>query len=79
MTTEIPVKVQRKAQHLINRYGQNLDCIGNFNEYEYYIYKFPEETITGFPFVYAYNSETEEVMEISGSRALDIIGELTNN
>lgn len=79
MTTEIPVKVQREAQHLINRYGQNLDYIGNFNEYEYYIYKFPEETITGFPFVYAYNSETEEVMEISGSRALDIIGELTNN
>lgn len=79
MKTEIPIKVQSEAQHLINRYGQNLDYIGNFNEYEYYIYKFPEETITGFPFVYAYNSETEEVMEISGSRALDIIGELTNN
>ena len=78
MKTEIPIKVQSEAQHLINRYGQNFDYIGNFNGHEYYIYKFPEETITGFPFVYVYNSETEEVLEISGSRALDIIGELAN-
>lgn len=79
MTKEIPTAVQREAQHLINRYGHNIVPLGEFKGNEYYIYKFPEETITGFPFVYAYKSETDEVMEITGSMALDIIAEFTYN
>lgn len=78
MSKEIPKSVLNEAQHLIRIYGSNIDLLGFFNGIEYYVYKFPVGTLIGYPLVYAYNCTTEETLEISGPRALDIIVEFSN-
>lgn len=79
MNKEIPISVLDAAQGLISQYGQNVVFSGEYMGIEYYTFKFPEESVTGYPVVYMYNINTKEVINISGSRALDIIGELMNN
>lgn len=75
MSKEIPQIVIKKAQSLIERYGQSIGYLGNYKNAEYYVFRFPDDTVTGFPFVYVYYPQKEEVFEITGSDALEIIGE----
>lgn len=74
MSKEIPQAVIKEAQGLIERYGQHIDYLGEYKEADYYVFHFPDETITGFPFVYVYYRQKEEAIEITGFDALDIIG-----
>ncbi len=74
MSKEIPQEVIKKAQSLIEQYGQCIDYLGDYKNAEYYVLHFPDGTITGFPFVYVYFLQMDEVIEVSGSDALDIIG-----
>ena len=78
MEKDIPQSVIKEAQSLIDRYGQCIEFIGEKNDLDYFVFRFPENSMTGFPFVYVYNSEFDDTMEITGFDALDLICELKN-
>lgn len=74
MNKDIPQSVIREAQGLIDRYGQCIEYLGEYKGADYYVFHFPDDTITGFPFVYVNFLQMDEVIEVTGSDALDIIG-----
>ena len=76
MSKDIPQAVIKEAQDLIDRYGLHIDYLGEHKDSDYYMFHFPEGTITGFPFVYVYYRQKDEAIEITGFDALDIIGKL---
>ena len=75
MIKEIPQAVIKEAKGLIDRYGQCFDYLGEYKNADYFVFRFPDETITGFPFVYVYYRQKEEAIEITGFDALDSIGQ----
>jgi len=77
MEKKIPAKVIKEAESLINMYWENIRYLGTNKDYEYYQFIFPENAETGFPFVYIYSPQDWEVLEVTGFRALDIIGEFS--
>ena len=48
---------------------------GGYKGNDVYQFVFPEDTETGFPFVYLHNTSSGQVMEITGFDALDIVCE----
>ena len=75
MEKSIPESVLMEAQGLISLYGNTLKYLGEYKGYDVYQFAFPENTETGFPFVYLHNTSNNQVMEITGFDALDIICE----
>ena len=69
--TKIPQIVKDAAKDLIEIYGDKFDYLGKFEGAEAYAFSFPEDSCTGFPFVYLVKDD--KVEEISGFLALDII------
>ena len=63
---DVPVKVQEVAKGLIDMYGPSFDYLGKYEGADFYMFVFPEDSNTGFPY--------DEVLEITGFPALDIIG-----
>lgn len=78
MNSSIPSLVTKKAQKLIDSYGQCLELMGEKDGIYYYRFCFPEESLTGFPYVFLYNPQVEDVFMIKGFRAVDIISEFNN-
>lgn len=72
--TKIPQIVKDAAKDLIEIYGDKFDYLGKFEGAEAYAFSFPEDSCTGFPFVYLVKDD--KVEEISGFLALDIIDSL---
>lgn len=70
-TLNIPQSVLDAASELIAIYGAHFYHLGHYEGKEVYLYKFPEDSSTGFPFVYLLGDN--KVTEVSGSIALDII------
>lgn len=68
----IPKQVKDEARALIEQYGDSLEYLGGYEGQEAYMFKFPEDSCTGYPFVYLYDGNT--ATEISGPLSLDIIG-----
>ena len=56
---------------LIEQYGDSFDYLGNHEGADYFLYKFPEDVTTGFPFVFRYGDGP--VMTFSDFEALDLI------
>ena len=79
MNTDIPQSVIREAQGLIERYGQCIDYLGGCQDVDYFVFHFPDRTITGFPIVYLYYRKTEEVVAVTGFNALDIVEEFNKS
>ena len=50
----IPEQVKDEARVLIEQYGESFDYLGNHEGQEVYMFKFPADSDTGFPFVYWY-------------------------
>lgn len=73
MNENIPKVVLDAAKGLIGQYGQNFKKLGLYNGQEAYMYQFPENSFTGFPFVFLYNVESNIVVGVKGFEALDII------
>lgn len=73
-TTNIPQTILNAASGLIDIYGAHFSHLGQYEGQDVYMYKFPEESETGFPFVYLLSDD--KVQEISGHIALDIIDQL---
>lgn len=68
---QIPQIVKDAAKDLIKIYGDNIDFLGKYEGADAYIYHFPDDTSTGFPFVYIHKDD--KVTEITGFEALDIL------
>ena len=67
----IPIQVKKAAAELIEAYGDSIVYIGEYSGCEAYLFQFPEDSSTGFPFVYLFGDN--KVTEVSGGIALDII------
>lgn len=72
----IPEKVKVAAQSLVDMYGLSFDYLGKNDGADFYMFKFPDEDCTGFPFVY--KLKNDNVSEVTGFEALDVIDHLSN-
>lgn len=72
----IPHPVLKAAKHLINHYGERLVLIGSYANQEVYVFSFPDDVETGFPFLYLLDEKKQTAREITGSETLDLIGKL---
>lgn len=68
---QTPQIVKDAASYLIELYGDNFDYLGKHEGADAYMFKFPEDADTGFPFVYIHKDG--KVTEITGFEALDIV------
>lgn len=67
----VPEQVKNEARGLIEQFGDSFEYLGNSEGAAYYMFKFPEDSTTGFPFVYQYFDG--KVFTITGFDALDIV------
>lgn len=70
---DIPTAVIQKAKGLINLYGVNLDFIGLYKGMDVYAFQFPENTETGYPFLYLYDRQSKNTTDVTGFEALYIL------
>lgn len=75
MEKKIPQAVIDEAETLITNYGENIVFRGNYKQYEVYKFIFPEDTETGFPFIYLYEPTTDKAFEITGFEVFDILSD----
>lgn len=68
---QAPQVVLDAAKLLVDMYGANFDYLGIFDGADAYVYKFPEDSSTGYPFVYLLKDG--KVTEITGAISLHII------
>ena len=68
--THIPAQVKKAAAELIEIYGESIDYIGIYKGKQVYLYRFPEDVETGFPFYFLYDGKSVDV--VSGFEALDL-------
>lgn len=71
---KVPQIVKDAAKHLIDLYGDKFDYLGKFEGADAFVYAFPEDSCTGFPFVYLVKDGKVEV--ISEFLAVDIINSM---
>lgn len=76
MKDNIPQAVIEAAKGLIKLYGENFKKLGPYKDQDAYLYQFPENSFTGFPFVYLYDAEKNVAVEITGEMALDILSSI---
>lgn len=70
---DIPQVVMEKAKGLIQLYGSNLAYLGKYENQQVFTFQFPENTETGFPFVYLYDRASNRATELTEFDALEII------
>ena len=68
--THIPAQVKKAAAELIEIYGESIDYIGIYKGKQVYLYRFPEDVDTGFPFYFLYDGRSVDI--VSGFQALDL-------
>lgn len=68
---QVPQIVKDAAKGLIKSFGENIDFLGKYEGWDAYIYNFPDDSCTGFPFVYLLRDG--KVSEVTGFEALDIV------
>ena len=66
----IPNEVALAAKDLIADYGPRLEYLGQYGKSEAYEFAFPEDVVTGFPFVFLYKDG--QVTPVTGPDALRI-------
>ena len=74
---KVPQIVKDAAKHLIDLYGDEFDQLGKFDGADAFAYAFPEDSCTGFPFVYLVKDG--KVDEITDSPAMFIIESLVED
>lgn len=74
---QTPQIVKDAAKDLIKAYGGKVDFLGKYEEADAYMFHFPDDSTTGFPFVYIHKDD--KVTEITGFEALDIVNLLVEN
>lgn len=71
---KVPEQVKNEARELIEQYGDSFKYIGKYEGQDTFMFNFPEDSDTGFPFVYLFNGV--EAIGITNFLALDIINSL---
>lgn len=69
---EIPKAVLAAAGELVDMFGPSFSLLGELDGAQFYLFEYPEDEKTGFPFVYQFK-EGEPVLEITDFEALEII------
>lgn len=72
----IPKPVFDEAADFISEYGEHIKYTGRHKQYEVYSFIFPEDSETGYPVLYLYDSTKESAFEITGEMALDILSSI---
>lgn len=67
----VPEQVKNEARGLIEQFGDSFKYLGNSEGSDYYMFNFPEDATTGFPFVY--QCFDGKVFTITGFEALDVV------
>lgn len=75
----IPQSVIQEAKGLVELYGNTIKYLGEKGEFHIYMFVFPEQIVTGFPFVFLYDKEDDSTETITGLGAVDIISEFLND
>lgn len=73
----IPEQVKNEARVLIEQYGDTFEYFGIYEGQEAYVFKFPGDSCTGYPFVYLYDGK--DATEITGPLSLDVIDSCIEN
>lgn len=74
---KVPEQIKSEARWLIEQYGDSFDYLGDYEGQEAYLFKLPEDSCTGFPFVYLFDGT--HATEVTGFDAFDIIGLFIEN
>jgi hypothetical protein len=64
---KVPQQVKTAAKSLIDIYGDSFDYLGKYKGGDAFLFRFPEDACTGFPFVYLFVAG--KVTEITGFEA----------
>lgn len=73
----IPQIVKDAARDLIKMYGDAIDYLGKYEGADAYMYHFPDDSCTGYPFVYLVKDGKVDI--VTESLALYIIGLFVEN
>ncbi len=68
---KIPEEIKNVAKELISMYGEKFKYLGMYRGEAAYMFVFPDDSVTGFPFIYLYKDG--KAVEISGFDSLDIL------
>lgn len=74
---KVPEQIKKAAKSLIDLYGDAFDYLGKYKGKDAFLFRFPEDSNTGFPFIYLFNSD--KVTEITGFEALEILDSFVEN
>lgn len=73
----VPEQIRTAARGLIEQYGESFDYLGSVEGQEAYLFKFPDDSCTGYPFVFLFKGG--KVSEITGPESFNIIDSLTED
>lgn len=74
---KVPEQIKKAAKSLIDLYGDAFDYLGKYKGKDAFLFRFPEDSNTGFPFIYLLNSD--KVTETTGFEALEILDSFVEN
>lgn len=74
---KVPEQIKRAAKSLIDVYGNAFDYLGKYKGKDAFVFRFPDDANTGFPYIYLFKDD--KVTEITGFEALDILNLLVEN
>lgn len=74
---KIPQIVKDVARGLIKMYGDAIDYLGKYEGVDAYMYHFPDDSCTGYPFVYLVKDGKVDI--VTESPALEIVGVFVEN
>lgn len=74
---KVPEQIKSAAKSLIDVYGNAFDYLGRYKGKDAFMFRFPDDTNTGFPYIYLFKDD--KVTEITGFEALDILDLLVEN
>ena len=76
MKETIPSVIIAQAKELIDLYDNCLEYCGSYQNKDVFVFRFPDDTETGFPFLFLYDKTNEGVEEITGFETLHILSEI---
>ena len=68
-----PPEVLKTAKGLVDMYGPHFVLLGERDGQQVYMFQFPDDSTTGFPFVYLYE-KGKPALEVMGPEADAIVG-----
>lgn len=74
---KIPQTVKDAARDLIKMYGDAIDYLGKYEGADAYMYHFPDDSCTDYPFVYLVKEGKVDI--VTESLALYIVGVFVEN